>query len=339
MAFSKVKSEFGVSVARLLWLSVILVGCSDVGFVGNNPAAAIEVNGSGDQFTSSGPNCEIQSGLHPSVDSMMFRVKVFDPLLRLDIAGRYDGAPKSTSQGLMFSDVTLPVDDQNKVSVGVFRHDDGAAVGLSPSTVMTCEAQLFDLEFAASGTPQLEGQEGLEESVDIQLKWSNLFPGETMRFVDQQSVFSQDLQVQCRESGSPVAIADPDKSGDKIELNEVVFLCTIKYIRPYSVKSVRYKNQKTLWQFLRDGIPVTSIERSVTLDLIASNPAQPSQNEPPQGEAPLGVPPLLDPESCAPMIGPAGQPFSHVCDSRQSLLGNAATGTVQACGAPAQCGN
>lgn len=314
-------------------LLVFASGCSDVGFVGANQVE-VQKNSSADyQAGVTGPQCAIDNMLHPSVDSMSFRVMVVNKNLRLDIPGRYDELPVPSGDGYVFADVTLPLNANSEVSVDVFDPKDSA------SEPFRCSTLIYDLVLTGSGFLSLSGEEAVPETAAFKLSWSNLFPGESLRLIRSASTFSSDLIIDCDDGSTQQVsgVIDKNQESNGLELGQQDFNCTVRYLRPYGVQSVRYRNQKIAWELLRGDRIAGTVERLVTFDMIAPTANDISGT---QGTDPL--PPLSDPDSCQPMTGLFGQAFSHVCDGQQSLLGPEASNNggspTQSCAAATRCG-
>lgn len=299
----------------------LLSACSQVGFVGGANTETKVVTNASDGLDSRDLKCEIMSQLHPEVDAMLFAVKVSDANLRLDIPGRYDEAPQTIGEEFIFSGVPLPVDLNGKVSVGVFLStnlapEDIAAV--SPSNSNNAEDVISEPKrYACEGAVTALSLRGSElsaqdsESAVFKLTWDNLYPSEELRFISEQSAFSPDLNLSCE--GESVHGVVGAKSTEEDGLFHQVFNCTVRFIRPYGVKSIRYKNQRFVWDFVRNGKVVRSIDRPVTLDLILS--ANSSAADSSESDTVL-----VDPETCKSIGDKRGQQFTHLCDAKQSIL-------------------
>ncbi len=291
----------------LISVIVLISGCSDAKFTGLPMIA--NSKGATATASSDAPGCQFINRPHPGIDPLTFDVSVNGPDVMLGSSGRTDGAPMSIGTGFGYLGALIPVAPDGRVRAEVSQD------GKSGS----CEQILLPLESDTSLLTSLSGDD-LGGKVAFKWTWKNLYKDEAVSFDGAATLISADLKAGCLAS-LPLP-AGPDD----VFIQE--FACTVEYKSDTTIKSVRYKNQKFSWQLNRVGVAGQKLQREITIDLIRNSPALPVTDS------------VNDPETCKPVSGATGSPFSHLCDGAQSVFGLAG-GLPAACrllgGASGQC--
>jgi len=276
---------------------VLICGCSVARFAG----LPMIGNSKGATATASSdvPACQFINRPHPGIDPLTFDVSVNGPDARLGSSGRPDGAPMSIGTGFGYLGALIPVAPDGRVRAEVFQD------GKSGS----CEQILLPLESETSPLTSLSGAD-LGGTVAFKWTWKNLYKDEMVSFDGAATLLSADLKAGC------LASLPLPAGHDDVFIKE--FACTVEYKSDSTIKSARYKNQKFSWQLNRVGVAGQKLQKEITIDLIRNSPALPVTDS------------VNDPETCKPVPGATGFPFSHLCDGAQSVFGLAG-------GVPAAC--
>jgi hypothetical protein len=255
------------------------------------------------------PACQFINRPHPGIDPLIFDISVNGPDVMLGSSGRTDGAAMTIGTGFGYLGALIPVALDGRVRAEVFQD------GKSGS----CEQILLPLEFETSPLTSLSGAD-LGGTVAFKWTWKNLYKDEMVSFDGAATLLSADLNAGCLASLPLPAGHDDVFTQD--------FACTVEYKSDSAIKSVRYKNQKFSWQLNRGGVAGQKLQKEITIDLLRNSPALPVNAS------------VNDPETCKPVPGATGFPFSHLCDGAQSVFGLAG-GVPAACrllgGASGQC--
>ena len=249
--------------------------------------------------SSDAPGCRFINRPHPGIDPLTFDLSVTGPDVMLAASGRTDGAAINIGTGFGYLGALIPVATDGRVRAEVFQD------GKSGS----CEQILFPLESETSSLTSLAGDD-LGGKVAFKWTWKNLYKDEMVSFDGAATLLSADLKASC------LASLPLPAGRDDVFIQD--FACTAEYKSDTTIKSVRYKNQKFLWQLNRVGVAGQKLQKEITIDLIRNSPALPVTDS------------VNDPETCKPVPGATGFPFSHLCDGAQSVFGLAG-------GVPAAC--
>lgn len=247
--------------------------------------------GSGATTSKDGPSCQFVNRPHMGIDALTFDISVSGPDVMLGSSGRSDGGAMNIGTGFGFLGALLPVATDGRVVAEVTQ--DGKAG--------SCEQVVLPLVFDTSPLKSLSGSE-FGGSVSLRATWKNLYKGEAVSFERDATGLSPDLKADCIASL-------PLQSGQEDTYTQE-FNCTVEYKSDATMKSVRYKNQKFSWQLNRVGFAGQKLQKEITFDLIRNSPALPVKDS------------VIDPETCKPVPGATGFPFSHVCDGTRSALGD-----------------